>query len=63
MAGIILKNDPRHPSHPQYDALSKARAVIEKSAAEHVPEETAKLAAEKSTVEPAQRTNRQPNNR
>jgi hypothetical protein len=29
MAGIILKDDPRHPTHPLYDAPSKAWAKQE----------------------------------
>lgn len=31
MAGIILKDNPRHPAHPEYNAPTKAREVADKA--------------------------------
>ena len=51
MAGTILKNDSRHPSHPENaDALiAKKKAADEKAAAEKLAAET--LAAEKKAAD------------
>jgi hypothetical protein len=42
MAGTIHRDNERHPSHPAYNAVSKAREAQEKLAADF----NAKLAAE-----------------
>jgi len=62
MAGIIEKNDSRHPGHPDYSKISKQREelvalqekIIAESAAAKAAEEAAKKAAdEKAAAEKA----------
>ena len=49
MAGIIHKDDIRHPSHPQYAGIAKP-AASQKPAAETSADEEAKAEAAKTTI-------------